>query len=119
MFHYFPIPASGFFEKGYRISKQDEQPFWFGGIWNRWMSHDGSELESCCVLTTAPNTLISPLHNRMPVIITNGLEEDWINPTKDAHALRALENMFHKWNPTDWKAEAITKNPTAQMNLFE
>ncbi|MFL0727624.1 MAG: SOS response-associated peptidase, partial [Prochlorococcus sp.] len=40
------MPASGFFEKGYRISRKDEHPFWLGGIWNRWMSPEGSELES-------------------------------------------------------------------------
>ena len=112
------IPASGFFEKGYRISKQDAQPFWFGGIWNRWMSHDGSELESCCILTTTANELLRPLHNRMPVIIPNGLEEEWTVSVKDVAELRALEPMLDGWSPHEWKVEPINKSPISQMSLF-
>ncbi|MFL0727898.1 MAG: SOS response-associated peptidase family protein, partial [Prochlorococcus sp.] len=78
-----------------------------GGIWNRWMSPEGSELESCCVLTTEPNELIKPLHNRMPVIIPNGLEEEWIAAVKDGPELRALEPMLCGWSPDEWKAEPI------------
>tara|TARA_Y100001968_G_scaffold140063_1_gene128158 strand:- start:286 stop:924 length:639 start_codon:yes stop_codon:yes gene_type:complete len=112
------LPASGFFEKDHRISRKDSQPFWLAGIWNRWMSPEGSELETCCVLTTEPNTLIKPLHNRMPVIIPNGLEEYWIAPVKDVPELRALEPMLHGWNPEGWIANPIKKQPTSQMNLF-
>lgn len=46
------------------------------------MSQEGSELESCCVLTTEPNELVKQFHNRMPVIIPNGLEEEWIASVK-------------------------------------
>ncbi len=56
------IPASGFFEKGYRVRKVNYETFWLGGIWSKWTSPDGAELESCCVLTTEPNDLIKPLH---------------------------------------------------------
>ena len=41
------IPASGFLEKGHLISRKDSQTFWLAGLWNRWMSQEGSELESC------------------------------------------------------------------------
>ncbi len=60
------IPASGFFEKKYRIRKENYETFWLGGIWSKWTSPGGEELESCCVLTTEPNDLIKPLHRRMP-----------------------------------------------------
>ena len=66
------IPASGFFEKNYRIRKENYETFWLGGIWSKWSSPDGAELESCCVLTTKPNDLVKPLHHRMPVIVPNG-----------------------------------------------
>ena len=29
------IPASGFFEKGFRIRKTNYATFWLGGIWSR------------------------------------------------------------------------------------
>ena len=40
------IPASGFFEKGFRIRKKNHATFWLGGIWSRWLSNDGYEVES-------------------------------------------------------------------------
>ena len=112
------IPANGFFEKGHRITRKDKQPFWLGGIWNRWMSHEGSELNSCCILTTQANELIEPLHHRMPVVITNGLEEEWIAAITDVQDLNRLKMISGKWNPEEWKAESINKKQTNQLSLF-
>ena len=112
------LPASGFFEKGHRIRKKDSQPFWLAGIWNRWMSPEGSELETCCVLTTEPNELIRPLHNRMPVIIPNGLEEDWIAPVKNLAELKALEPMLYGLPSNEWIIEPIIKPNSFQISLF-
>ena len=112
------LPASGFFEKGHRIRRKDEQPFWLGGLWNRWMSPEGSEIDSCCVLTTEANELIKPLHNRMPVIIPNGLEEEWIVSVKDETELSELQPLLSEWSPSEWKAESIHKPPNFQMSLF-
>ena len=58
------------------------------------------------------------LHDRMPVIIPNGLEEDWIAPIKDRAELKALEPLINGWNPDEWMAEPIKKKPTSQMTLF-
>ncbi|WP_269622609.1 SOS response-associated peptidase [Prochlorococcus marinus] len=112
------IPASGFFEKGHRICRIDKQTFWLGGIWNRWMSPDGSEIESCCVLTTEPNKLIKPLHSRMPVIIPNGLEDYWLDSFKNGLELKTLQSMLCGWNPKPWKSEQIIKQQTSQTSLF-
>ncbi len=112
------LPATAFFEKGHRLFRKDSQAFWLAGIWNRWMSSEGSELETCCVLTTEPNQLVSPLHNRMPVIIPNGLEEDWIESIKDGYGLKKLEPLLNAWAPDDWLAEPITKSLISQLSLF-
>tara|TARA_Y100001968_G_C19274835_1_gene676160 strand:+ start:92 stop:730 length:639 start_codon:yes stop_codon:yes gene_type:complete len=112
------LPASGFFEKGYLITRKDSQPFWLAGIWNRWMSSEGSELDTCCVITTQPNELIKPLHNRMPVIIPNGLEENWIAPSKSIGQLKELEPMLTGWSPKEWIAKPITNQMTSQMSFF-
>ncbi len=112
------LPASGFYEKGHRISRKDGQTFWIAGIWNKWMNHEGSELETCCVLTTKPNSLIKPLHNRMPVIIPNGLEEEWVAPVKDKYELRELKTLLDGWSPHEWVAEPTKRPPTSQMSLF-
>jgi len=112
------IPASGFFEKKYRVRKSNYETFWLGGIWSKWTSPDGAELESCCVLTTEPNDLIKPLHHRMPVIVPNGYEEQWTEQVKDADELRGLFAIMMSWSPDGWLVEDVKKKETDQMSLF-
>ena len=112
------IPASGFFEKKYRIRKENYETFWLGGIWSKWASYDGAELESCCILTTEPNDLIKPIHNRMPVVIPNGYEEQWTEQVKDAEELKGLIPFMMGWSTSGWIKEEVNKKSIAQMNLF-
>ncbi len=112
------IPSSGFFEKNYRIRKENHETFWLGGIWNKWTSPDGGELESCCVLTTESNSLVKPLHNRMPVIVPNGYEEQWTEQVKEADELKALIPILMGWSPDGWVVEEVYKKTTDQMSLF-
>ena len=112
------IPASGFFEKKYRIRKENYETFWLGGIWSKWTSPDGAELESCCILTTEPNELIKPFHHRMPVVVPNGLEEQWTEQVKDTVELNGLLPIMMGWSPDGWLVENINKKETNQMSLF-
>ena len=89
-----------------------------GGIWSKWISPDGTELESCCVLTTAPNDLIKPLHYRMPVVVPNGYEEAWTRQVKDANELKDLLLIMKGWSSNGWLSEYRNKKPYDQMNLF-
>ena len=112
------IPASGFFEKKYRIRKKNYETFWLGGIWSKWISPDGAELESCCVLTTVPNELIKPYHHRMPVVVPNGLEEQWTEQVKDTFELNGLLPIMMGWPPAGWLVEHLDKGETNQISLF-
>ena len=111
------IPASGFFEKKYRIRKETYETFWLGGIWSKWTSHDGVELESCCVLTTEPNYLVKSLHSRMPVVIPNGYEEQWTEQVKNDYELKGLLPIMKSWSPCGWVVEDVNKKNN-QMSLF-
>ena len=112
------IPASGFFEKGFRIRKENYETFWLGGIWSKWISLDGAEIESCCILTTKPNGLIKSLHHRMPVIIPNEIEEQWTKQVKDPNELKGLMPIMNGWSSKGWVVEAINKKDDNQMSLF-
>ena len=112
------IPASGFFEKKYRIRMENYETFWLGGIWSKWTASDGTEWESCCVLTTEPNELVKPLHNRMPVVVPNGYEEQWTEQVKDTDELKGLLPIMLGWPPDGWLVEDVEKNKTDQMILF-
>ncbi len=112
------IPASGFFEQGFRIRKKNYATFWLGGIWSRWFSSDGAEIESFCILTTEPNELIKPIHNRMPCVIPNGFEEKWTENFKNAYELKALLPILNSWSPEDWLVEKLNNSSISQMSLF-
>jgi putative SOS response-associated peptidase YedK len=55
-------------------------PFAFAGLWDAWHSPDGSEVLSATIITTEPNELMAPIHNRMPVILKKSAYPLWLNP---------------------------------------
>jgi putative SOS response-associated peptidase YedK len=83
------IPASGFYEWQLQDSGQ-KQPIFIqaqdggllalAGLWETWHAVDGSEIDSCTILTTTPNELMAPIHNRMPVIIEPADYDLWLDP---------------------------------------
>jgi putative SOS response-associated peptidase YedK len=82
------VPASGFYEwqtigrlkQPWLFQMQDESPFVFAGLWERWNSADGVELQTCSLITTSANEVVSPLHDRMPVILRGPTIDTWLNP---------------------------------------
>ena len=89
-----------------------------GGIWSKWISSDGAELESCCILTTEPNELVKPLNHRMPVIVPSGLEEQWTEQVKDSYELKRLLPIMMGWLSDGWIVEEIKKKGSDQISLF-
>lgn len=81
------LPADGFYEwvkigsgkQPNHIRFADGRPFSFAGLWESWTPPEGETVESCTILTTRPNSLISELHDRMPVILRPDRFEDWIS----------------------------------------
>ena len=53
----------------YYIHMKDRKPFVFAGLWDSWESSDGSSLKTCTIITTTPNEIMAPIHDRMPVIL--------------------------------------------------
>lgn len=62
----------------YRILLKDETPFAFAGLWDSWV-HDGQELKTCLIVTTEPNEVVAPIHERMPVILKPDIERAWLS----------------------------------------
>jgi putative SOS response-associated peptidase YedK len=85
------IPASGFYEwtkvgaakQPFYIRMRDERPFAMAGLWELWCGEDGSELETCTILTTTPNEVVGEIHERMPVIITPDDFDEWMDPANE------------------------------------
>lgn len=108
------IPATGFYEwqkvngkkQPMYIVAQDGGVWGIAGIWERWTSADGSEIESCSLLTTEPNELLRPIHNRMPVILSPQAYDTWLDP----HVQRA-EILHPLLRP--YPAELMTAYPVS------
>jgi len=87
------ILADGFYEwskstsgKGkapYYFTMKDQKPFAFAGLWEIWNSPEGDPLKSACILTTTPNELVKPIHNRMPVILAPEDYDTWLDPVEN------------------------------------
>jgi putative SOS response-associated peptidase YedK len=54
--------------------------FAFAGIWEHW-ERDGKTLDSCLIIVTQANTLMKPIHDRMPVILSPDLYDAWMDPS--------------------------------------
>jgi putative SOS response-associated peptidase YedK len=113
------VPADGFYEwqrgeKGkqpFYIRRPDQALFAFAGLWERWVGADGSELESCTVLTTEPNALMAAIHNRMPVILEPADFADWLGHGGDATP-QELEKLQHLLRP--YPAELLEAVPVSR-----
>ncbi|HEV2293709.1 MAG TPA: SOS response-associated peptidase [Tepidisphaeraceae bacterium] len=87
------IPADGFYEwkkpppggkataakTPMYVRMRSREPFAFAGLWETWSAPDGSELRSCTIVTTSPNKLMAPMHDRMPVILPRDKFAAWLH----------------------------------------
>lgn len=90
------IPASGFYEwksegklkQPYYISLKSGAFLAMAGLWETWQSPAGELLRTCAVLTTGPNALMQPIHDRMPVILTPEHWQAWLTaPAREVGGL--------------------------------
>ena len=93
------VPADGFYEwTGPRTARQpwlitmtDGAPFAFAALWERWTVREdavlrgslaervpGDVLETFTILTGEPNAAVTPIHDRMPVIVPPERFEPWL-----------------------------------------
>jgi len=94
------VPADGFYEwEKLRDRKQPHyirvgggQVFAFAGLWERWWDRaSGERRETFTIVTTEPNALLEPIHNRMPVIIAPESYGRWLDPeNRDPESLADL-----------------------------
>ncbi len=79
------LPANGFFEwssgagkRPFYFLRGDSRLCVFAGLWETWRAPDGSRLASCTILTTRANSVVAPVHERMPVILEPECFSGWL-----------------------------------------
>jgi putative SOS response-associated peptidase YedK len=81
-----------------------------GGVWDSWKASDGGILRTCAVITTGPNAVMAPVHDRMPVIISPEHWQEWLAaPAGAARELLAPApaECFQAW-PVDRRVSRAT-----------
>lgn len=92
------VPVTAFYEwqrisgKSARVAfaLEGHAPLALAGIWQPYERPDGTKAVSFAILTTEPNALVAPIHNRMPVVLGPEAQALWLSRTADPEALRAL-----------------------------
>src|SRR2546422_7620450 len=108
------VPASGFYE--WKTTRSGKQPFYirpkvdelFGlaGITELWRAPDGS-VRTVCLITTEPNELMRPIHDRMPVIIPRDSYGTWLDPMNEDTT--QLKGLIASYPAARMEAYAVSK----------
>lgn len=111
------IPVDGFYEwerktKGklpHYIYATDGKPLPVAGLWSSWKDPETDErLLTCTILTSAPNDLLTPIHDRMPVVLAQDQWASWLDP--DNHDTDALQELMVPYPP-----ELMAEHPVSTL----
>lgn len=115
------VPAEWFYEwkkidektkQPYAIGLKDGSLFAFAGLWETW--HDkttGEKLRTYSIITTDPNELMVPIHDRMPVILARKDYERWMADSDAAHLPLDLLRPYPAEEMKAWRVDKAVGNP--------
>ena len=113
------IPADGFFEwrkvgrekRPYYFLLKDGSSFAFAGIWDEWRQ-EGVVLPTSAIITTRPNELVRPVHNRMPVIIREEDYDLWLDDSpSNQEKRRELLRPYSAAEMESYAVSALVNDP--------
>ena len=115
------VPATGFYEwrrdaggkVPHLIRLENARAFALAGLWERWRDPEtGEVVESCSILTTQPNDVVSPLHDRMPAMLRPEAEAAWLDDsTTDPDALLPLLEPYPPGEMEAYPVRRRVNNP--------
>ncbi|HNS17062.1 MAG TPA: SOS response-associated peptidase [Bacteroidales bacterium] len=75
----------------YRIVMKNGDLFAMAGIWDSWRDPEERVVHSFAIITTTPNELMQPIHDRMPVILPRRFEKEWLTSDRTEDLLAMLQ----------------------------
>ncbi|WP_410768084.1 SOS response-associated peptidase [Fontibacillus sp. BL9] len=108
------IPADGFYEwkrdgnhkQPYRIQLRDGDIFSFAGLFDIWSDQQGNKIPTCTIITTEPNSLMANIHNRMPVILHQEDETEWLDRANTE--IPVLTKLLKPYDANKMRAYRVT-----------
>ncbi|MDX1484411.1 MAG: SOS response-associated peptidase [Alphaproteobacteria bacterium] len=119
------IPADGFFEwkqtgngkQPFYITLKSGEPFVFAGLWDHWISPEGEDLTSFTIIVTDANDTVSPIHDRMPVILPENDHEAWLGEDRSPSRTR-LAIMLRPYPAELMRAHPVSRDVNSPANDF-
>lgn len=95
------------------VTTADGSPLALAGLWSSWRGSDreAPSLWTCSIITTAPNALLAPIHNRMPAILSGNGWETWLDPEADRRLLRAMLGPLSPEELVAYPVSRLVNNP--------
>jgi putative SOS response-associated peptidase YedK len=112
------LVVDGFYEwratpegkRPHRIRLASGEPFTLAGIWDRW-THEPEHLETCASITTTANTLMAPIHDRMPVIVSPADRASWLAGETPRSELEALLKPYAGDDLVAYEVSTLVNRP--------
>lgn len=101
----------------YFISFKSGEPMVFAGLWNTWTDRDnGEHLTTFSIVTTTGNPLLARIHNnpklegpRMPFIIPEGMEDEWLRAADTPPDQKVLTDMIRSYPADSLQAHTVRR----------
>ena len=89
-------------------------PFGFAGLYDTWRSTDAETIVSCTIITSEPNDLVAPIHDRMPMILPKKAYAAWLDPANNDPV--ALLPLLTPYPQRDMEAFAVSRLVNSPAN---
>ena len=101
----------------YFIHRKDEKPIALAGLWSEWINPEtNGRMNTFSIVTTVGNSMMSKIHNnpkikgpRMPLILPDELEDEWLKPIKDDLDQQKIQNLIQSYPDGELKAHTVGK----------
>lgn len=87
------------------IRMEDEAPFMFAGLFSVWKNKNDEEFPTFTIITTEPNSLMSEIHQRMPVILPEQHFDQWLD--REYKETEPLKKFLIPYPATKMKAYRV------------
>jgi putative SOS response-associated peptidase YedK len=116
------VPASGFYEwkatsEGkvpYYMHRKDDDLIAFAGLYDIWHDAAGQPVQTFTIITTPPNSLVAPIHTRMPAILSPDTEAIWLDTT--VQDVTWLTELLRPYPVADLAAHQVSRRVNSIKN---
>ena len=114
-FYEWQAPAQGKGPKTpFYFHLKERKPFAFAGLWDYSQLPDGQSAPTCAIITCAPNSLVSPVHNRMPVMLDAQKGWAWMADQSAAQLLSLLQ-PFPAGQMAAYPVSSLVNSPASDL----